>query len=65
MKEIKNNKVEATRRVQITFTLKNELRDRFNYFCSVNFTNKSQLLESLLEQYLDQHPIEYPNYENK
>ena len=59
-KEKKEPIPQDVRRVQLTFTLKNDVRNKFNYFCKINFTNKSQLLESLLEKYLDQNPCEYP-----
>lgn len=57
--------IEDNRRVQLTFTLKNEVRNRFNYFCAANFINKSHLIESLIEQYLSQNPFDYPTEINE
>jgi len=57
----KIEKIDDSKRVQITFTLKEEVRKKFNYFCGVNYINKSHLIESLIERYLDQNPFEYPD----
>ena len=59
-KKIEQEQIEDKKRVQLTFTLKEGVRKKFNYFCKVNFTNKSHLVESLIERYLDQNPFEYP-----
>lgn len=53
--------IDDSKRVQLTFTLKEEVRKKFNYFCAVNFINKSQMIEGLIERYLDQNPFEYPS----
>lgn len=62
MKKKTKEVFQPKKRVQLTFTLKDEVRYKFNYLCVANFINKSQLLESFIEQYINEHPIEYPPF---
>lgn len=42
-----------TKKVQLSFTLKKGVNDRFLQHCKDNMINKSQLLESLIVAYFD------------
>ncbi len=52
-KNKKQIEVVETKKVQRSFTLKKSVDERFMNYCTDNFINKSQLLESIIIAYFE------------